>query len=107
MLPMTRAINGVRMYNWVLKLDEATSTGGAIQKANPMKAVVKGDRLLLSGIVSDVKVVDLQGKVVLDKQIAGSAAIFNVSHLPSGIYVVSMTDANKNTVSNKVYVGAN
>ena len=99
--------NGMRMYNWVLKLDEATGTGGAIQAANPMRAVVKGDRLLLSGIVSDVKVVDLQGKIVLNKQIAGSAAIFNVSHLPAGIYVVSMTDANRNTVSNKVYIGAN
>lgn len=99
--------NGVRYLNWVLKLDEATSTGGAIQQANTMKAVMKGDRLLLSGIVSDVTVCDLQGRVVLDKQIAGNAAIFNVSHLPTGVYIVNMTDANKNTVSNKVYIGSN
>lgn len=99
--------SGNRMYNWVLKLDVSTSTGGAIQAANPMKAIVKGSHLLLSGIVSDVTVCDLQGKVALDKQIAGSAAIFNVSHLPAGVYMVNMTDANKNTVSNKVWIGSN
>ena len=99
--------NGSRYFNWVLKLDEATSTGGATQQANPMKAFIRGDHLLLNGIVSDVKVCDLQGKIVLDKQIAGSAAIFNVSHLPTGIYIVNMTDTNKNTVSNKVYIGSN
>jgi hypothetical protein len=97
----------VRKNNWVLKLDVSTSTGGAIQKANPMKAMVKGSRLLLTGIVSDVTVCDLQGKIVLDEQIAGRAAIFNVSHLPAGIYVVNMTDEHKNTVSNKVYIGSN
>ncbi len=99
--------NGIETYKWVLKLDEATGTGGALQATNPMRAVVKGSHLLLSGIVSDVKVCDIQGKIVLNEQLAGSAAIFNVSHLPAGIYVVAMTDANRNTVSNKVYIGAN
>ncbi|NTW25779.1 MAG: T9SS type A sorting domain-containing protein [Lentimicrobium sp.] len=99
--------NGSRMYNWVLKLDVATGTGEAIQEANPMKAVVKGSRLLLGGKVSSISVCDLQGKIVLNEQIAGSAPIFNVSHLPAGIYVVNMTDANNNIVRMKVYIGSN
>jgi hypothetical protein len=99
--------NGARMYNWVLKLDVSTGTGEVLQEANPMKAVVKGSRLLLGGKVSGVTVCDLQGKVVLNEQIGSSAPIFNVSHLPAGIYVVNMTDANKNTVSMKVYIGSN
>lgn len=99
--------NGSRMYNWVLKLDVSTGTGEALQEANPMKAVVKGSRLLLGGKVSGVTVCDLQGKVVLNEQIGSSAPVFNVSHLPAGIYVVNMTDACKNTVSMKVYIGSN
>jgi hypothetical protein len=97
----------VSKYNWVLKLDVSTGIGETVQIANPMKAIVKGSRLMLTGIVSDVTVCDLQGRVVLEKQIAGSAAIFDVSNWPAGVYVVRMTDKNNNTVSNKVFIGSN
>jgi hypothetical protein len=97
---------GILKYNWVLKLDEATGTGEGIAQANPMKAVVKGSRLLMGGKVSHASVCDIQGRIVIDKQIT-NMPILNVSHLPAGTYVVIMTDKNKNSVSNKVWIGSN
>ncbi len=100
-------VAGLTTYNWVLKLDVVTGIDKPAQQANPMKAIVKGDHLLLNGIVSNMKVVSLQGQIVMDRNINGKAAIFNVSQLPAGIYIVSMTDANGNVVNNKVYIGKN
>ncbi|GAB1403067.1 hypothetical protein MASR1M74_02450 [Lentimicrobium sp.] len=93
-------------YNWVLKLDVSTSVENK-PVVNPMQAVIKGTRLVLGGVVSTVTVCDLQGKVVLNENINGKAAIFNVSHLPAGVYVVNMFDNLNQKVSNKVFIGSN
>ena len=92
-------------YSWVLKFDAESSVDDVIsQEANPMKAVIKNGHLMLGGIVDNVKVFDIHGRVMLDNNVNGSAAIYNVSNFPAGIYVVSMTDSNKNVVNQKILI---
>ncbi len=94
-----------RTLSWVLKLDSETSVDGVDSNVNPMKAVVRGGHLLLGGIVDQVKVYDMNGRSVLEKSINGKAPVFNVSHLPAGVYVVSMMNADKKVVNQKVQIG--
>lgn len=100
-------VSGLTTNNWVLKLDVETGIGDIKVEANPMKAVVKGGNLLLGGIVDNFKVYNLQGKTVMEKNVNGRAPIYSVSNLPAGIYVVSMMDANRNVVNQKVWIGNN
>ncbi len=95
--------NGVAKNNWVFKIGSITGLENK-QAASPMKAFVKGNKLILSGEVKDYSLYDLQGKRMMGSIVNG-VALFDVSHLPEGIYVVRMSDSANNSHSSKVRIG--
>jgi len=96
--------NGSAKYNWVFKRDITTGANEIGPQSNPMKAVIKGSKLVMSGRVKQFTVHNTLGNIVLNQQVS-HAAIADVSHLAAGIYIVTMTDDNQNTTSNKVWIG--
>lgn len=95
--------NGVIKYNWVFKISSPTGIENQKSENNPMKAVIKGQRLALGGKVKTYAVFDMQGKCVMGGQVIG-APLYDISQLPAGTYVVHMTDASNNTASTKVAI---
>ena len=96
--------SGTIKYNWVFKRDITTNTNEIGLQSNPMKALVKGSKLVMSGKVKQFTVYNTLGNTIINKQVSG-AAITDISHLAPGIYIVSMTDYNQNTTSDKVWIG--
>lgn len=98
-------VNGVETYNWVLQLDgDITGINDPAVEINAMKAVVKHDKLLIGGKVAQFSVYNTLGNEVMNQLVTG-VAIADVSHLTAGVYIVSMTDINNNTTSNKIWIG--
>lgn len=95
--------NGVTKYNWVFKIGSITGIESPKSSDNPMKAVIKGQRLALGGKVKSYAVFDMQGKRVMGGQVVG-APLYDISQLPVGTYIVHMTDASNNTASSKVAI---
>jgi hypothetical protein len=97
--------NGVQTYNWVLKLsDPSVNIRETMGDANEMKAIMKGSHLAIQSRVSHVTLISQSGTVVMDQEVKG-LPIFNLSHLTSGIYIVVMTDENRQIKSDKVWIG--
>lgn len=104
-------VSGLVTNNWVLKLDVEDEPDSVIddlyQPNNGHTVVVRDGQLMVGGKVSGVEIFNLMGQKVFGKVTNGSAPIFNVSYLPSGIYIVRVTDINNNMQSTKVWIGNN
>lgn len=95
--------NGVETYNWILKLDGVTGINNPLAETNNMKAIIKHNKLLMGGKVAHFAVYNTAGKMIMNQKVNG-AAIADVSHVTTGIYIVSMTDTNNQTATSKVYI---
>lgn len=100
-------VSGLVTNNWVLKLDDNTGIDDQISTHNQHDIVVKDGYLLVGGKVAGVEIFNIMGQKVFGKQTYGSAPIFNVSHLTSGIYIVRVVDTQGAVSSTKVWIGNN
>jgi hypothetical protein len=68
---------------------------------NPASSMVK---INLTGIegVSDVSLVDMNGKIVMQRQLNAVTSLLNISALPAGIYLVSVKNNGKEVSSTKI-----
>ncbi len=99
------AIDGTKLHVDAVYSDAMVSVKEENNTVNDFNSYVVSKNLVVKTeeIGSTVQLIDLSGKVIFSKTINNSFNQYDVSNLPSGIYLVKLTN-NKGQKTNKVFI---